>query len=179
MYDFTTTWFEFSELKKLAQDFIKPGQTICEIGAFEGAFVCFVSDNFEPAKIVSVDPFLTNDSTTPQVNSETKQRYLNNIAQSKNFAAIQFENVKSRQFWESNKTTFDFIYIDGSHLPRDFIVDLNFAIKYCRPGGIIWCDDYDNPNLGLKVIIDKFVGRFTSKLEVVHRGYQIGFRMRQ
>ena len=178
MYTFSTDWFEYSELKRLLPQFVKPGQDYCEIGAFEGAFVCFVSDNLEPAKIVSVDPFLPGDKTTPQVSTETKQRFLDNIAASKNAARIKFEQKTSREFWAQNVDEFDFIYIDGSHLPRDFILDFVHALKHVRPGGIIWCDDYANPNLGLQVIIDKFAIKYQARLEIIHKGYQIGFRAR-
>ena len=72
---------------------------------------------------------------------------------------------------------FDLIYIDGSHVARDVLLDACCAFALLRPGGIMMFDDYEwnllpedynCPGLG----IDVFRSCFGPHMEVVHCGYQ-------
>lgn len=51
---------------------------------------------------------------------------------------------RSDVFWKENQTTYDLIYIDGSHLYQDVKNDLYEAWKRLNPGGLLLCDDYDH-----------------------------------
>ncbi len=48
---------------------------------------------------------------------------------------------RSAGFWPENKTIYDLIYIDGSHLYDDFRNDIFEAWKVLRDGGLLICDD--------------------------------------
>lgn len=48
----------------------------------------------------------------------------------------------TKEFFEQNKETFDFIYIDASHKMSDVEHDLRESWKVLNTGGIIACDDY-------------------------------------
>lgn len=61
--------------------------------------------------------------------------------------------VRSDQFWQENKSTFDLIYVDGSHLYNDVKNDLYEAWKVLNTEGLLLVDDWDHKN-NQKVDID-------------------------
>lgn len=54
--------------------------------------------------------------------------------------------LKSEKYWAENDETFDFIYIDGSHLYDDVKNDLYEGWKRVNPGGMMSADDWDHKN---------------------------------
>lgn len=178
-YTFTTTWFDFSEIKQELHKYVDPDKinNFLEIGSFEGASSCFISDNFlnvEGSTLVCVDPFDISDSTSP-VYSDMKQIFVNNITKSKNWNKIRLCKLYSNVFFEKNKNTFTFIYIDGSHIPEDIASDFNNSFKIIRPGGIIWMDDYASSE-PVTTLINNLYETNKDTLEIIHKGYQIAFR---
>lgn len=82
---------------------------------------------------------------------------------------------------------FDFIYIDGSHLPLDTLEDAVLGWRLLRPGGLMAFDDYGmavhqpaaaaglpRPAIG----IDAFLNAAAGQLEIVLKGYQVIVRKR-
>lgn len=74
----------------------------------------------------------------------------NVMAQGKNEAeANGYENyawtcIRSDKFWRENKSTFDLIYVDGSHDYEDVKNDLYEAWKILNPNGLLLVDDWDH-----------------------------------
>lgn len=56
----------------------------------------------------------------------------------------RWEGVESRSkaFWQDDDDTYDFIYIDGSHLFHDIYNDLFQAWDKLEPGGLLMIDDF-------------------------------------
>lgn len=52
--------------------------------------------------------------------------------------------VRSDKFWTENNSTYELIYVDGSHLYRDVVNDLYEAWKVLLPGGLLMIDDWDH-----------------------------------
>lgn len=52
---------------------------------------------------------------------------------------------RSEDFWKENNSTFDLIYIDGSHLYKDVRNDLYEAWKVLNKDGLLLADDWDHP----------------------------------
>jgi hypothetical protein len=80
------------------------------------------------------------------------------------------------------KKSFDFVYIDGSHVAKDVLIDAVLTWDLLKPGGIIIFDDYgfvrapsDNPSQALipKPAIDAFLLAFRHHIEVLHQDYQV------
>lgn len=179
---FSNTWFDDSELKSNIDKYLDPNKinTILEIGSFEGASACFFSNNYlnaEGSTLTCVDPFDVSDSTSP-LYQDIKNIFLNNIILSKNWQKIRLQSMYSNEFFKDNTKHFNFIYIDGSHLIENIQQDFNNALNVCTSDGIIWMDDYlggqDNK---IKTCIDNLYEHNKNKLEIIHIGYQIGFRM--
>lgn len=53
--------------------------------------------------------------------------------------------VRSDKFWVENKSKFDLIYVDGSHLYKDVKNDLYEAWEVLSDGGLLMADDWDHP----------------------------------
>jgi predicted O-methyltransferase YrrM len=179
-YNFTTDWFQNSSLKGLLLDLVNPleANQILEIGSYEGASACFIADNLldhEESFLICVDPFSTDDSTTI-VNTSTIEIYKKNIAESKNYKKIKFNQQFSKDFFEKNTIIYNFIYIDGSHTPEDITLDFEYSLKFISKNGIIWMDDYGGGDGSSKTLIDKLFEKHSDNLKIIHKGYQIGFQ---
>lgn len=178
-YNYSTNWFEYSEVKQELYKYINSNEvnTFLEIGAFEGAFSCFISDNYldsEKSTLTCVDPFNIEDTTTP-VYSNIKNVFISNITKSKHFQKIRLRQLYSDDFFKINTSMFTFIYIDGSHLLENIEKDLINAIKIIKLNGIIWMDDYSS-STEVTNLIDKIYDDNKSVLEIIHKKYQIAFR---
>lgn len=178
-YKFTTNWFDFSEIKQNLCKYVDPDDvnTFLEIGSYEGASACFISDNFlnvEGSTLVCVDPFDVSDSTSP-VYSNMRTTFINNLCSSKNWNKIRLRQLYSNDFFEKNVNTFTFIYIDGSHLLEDIKSDLLNSLKIIRQDGIIWMDDYASSE-PVTTLINSLYETNKDTLEIIHKGYQIAFR---
>jgi hypothetical protein len=177
--NFTNSWFDNSELKKNIHKYVDCNSVniFLEIGSFEGAASCFISTNFLDkigSTLTCIDPFDTSDSTSP-VYSNIKSTFIKNISLTKNWNKVRLCPINSNTFFKSNATYYNFIYIDGSHLPKDVEYDLINSIKYCLPGGIIWLDDYLG-NSNIKDTIDEIYMNNKDILTIIHSGYQIAFK---
>lgn len=178
-YNFTTQWFDVSELKQNLHKYVNSTDinNFLEIGSYEGASACFVSDNFldtEKSTLVCVDPFDVSDSTSP-VYSEIKDIFAGNILKSKNWNKIRVRQMYSNNFFEKNVNTFTFIYIDGSHILEDIKSDFISSLKIIRLNGIIWMDDYGSSE-PVTTLINSLYEDNKDTLEIIHKGYQIAFR---
>ena len=83
-------------------------------------------------------------------------------------------------YFKKNDKQFNFIYIDGSHVPEHIILDFTESLKVVTKGGIIYCDDYlkNDTEYPIKDVIDKLYEDNKDKLDIIHQGYQIGFRVK-
>lgn len=177
--NFTNNWFETSELREnihkvLSKDSVNK---ILEIGSYEGAFSCYASNEYldqEGSFLVCIDPFDTKDSTTPVYNN-IKEVFISNIKSTKNWNKIILKHMYSNEFFKNNNTIFNFIYIDGSHVPSDIENDFNNSMKHVELNGIIWMDDYKSSE-EVKKCIDTLYDSYKDTLEIVHSGYQIAFK---
>ena len=76
---------------------------------------------------------------------------------------------------------FDFIYIDGSHIARDVLVDACMSWPLLKNNGIMVFDDYmwmGSPLLlhRPKPAIDAFTSIFGQEMLIVHNGYQVAIQ---
>lgn len=83
--------------------------------------------------------------------------------------------------------SFDFIYIDGSHVAKDVFIDTALSWDLLKPEGFIIFGDYNwtgraGHNYGTrripKAALDKFLMVFEPYLEIEHKDYQLIVRKR-
>lgn len=89
----------------------------------------------------------------------------------------QISNVALKFLHTAN---FDFIYVDGSHNPKDVLTDLVLSWLLLKSGGIMIMDDYQfcDPRVGSepKPAIDAFYNIFKKDLIVLHTDWQVIWR---
>jgi len=73
---------------------------------------------------------------------------------------------------------FNLVYIDGSHLAADVLLDACLVWSLVAEGGIIVFDDYEwnrypEPWRNPKLAIDSFLGCMDGRIRLLHRGYQV------
>jgi predicted O-methyltransferase YrrM len=186
-YEFSVDWFAPFEpiwLQMFAQMVPVP-KRILEIGSYEGRSATWLikhafTPNF-PAALYCVDTWEGGIEHNAAAMPDVESRFDRNIAMAR-AAHPWVEVVKLKGISklvmagllsQGHQTSFDFIYIDGSHQAADVLSDLVIAFDLCRVGGLIACDDYlwqfseKNPLLMPKLGIDAFVNCFGDKVSVV------------
>jgi hypothetical protein len=77
--------------------------------------------------------------------------------------------------------TFDFVYVDGSHLAKDVLSDAILAWAMLREGGVMVLDDYQwdryrEPHLNPRAAVDSFMRTHRQEFVPIHVGYQVMLR---
>jgi predicted O-methyltransferase YrrM len=150
--------------------------SILEIGSFEGASSVFIADTMllhPESKLICVDPFCVEDTTTP-VDATTETVFLRNTSKSSQANKITHVKKFGADFYKENVDIFDFIYIDGSHVLDDITIDFNHCLDIVRPNGIIWMDDYRQQHIAPH--IDNLFEQNKDKLKIIYKEYQIAFQ---
>jgi predicted O-methyltransferase YrrM len=183
-YKYTQRWFFDSEIIRVLYDYMNNvnKNTILEIGCFEGLSSVFFADNFldnPESTLTCVDPFLTsedNDHKQFLANNE-ELNFDYNLSVCKNSEKITIHKTTSDKFFETNSKTYNFIYIDGCHLP-DFITrDMENSFNALESNGIMWMDDYRGGADGkIKVAMDTFLDKYTNQYVLIHNSYQLAIR---
>ena len=184
MYKQTTSWFLNSELKAQAGAFLNAANEnrILEIGSYEGSSSVFFADTFldhPNSRLTCVDPFLsiaTNDHRE-FLQDHQESHFDFNISICKYPEKVTVHKITSDRFFETNASTYTFIYIDGCHLP-DFITrDMEHSFSCLEKGGIMWMDDYmGGDGIQIKGAMDRVLKGYEGQYDVIHRGYQLAIR---
>lgn len=159
-----------------------------EIGAFNGisanSMLEYIFINKESV-VYTINPFLP-DITTPEVDNETQKNFFENleIGGHKN-QIILFQDNSKKVLLKLNEQEkyihfFDCVYIDGSHLVYDVLIDAILTWDLLKVGGTMIFDDYKwnllSRTLCPKVAIDLFISSFQSKIKVLYRREQVFLR---
>jgi predicted O-methyltransferase YrrM len=160
-----------------------------EIGAFDGVSANMMLDVLfvhPQSEVHAVDPYLP-DPTTPEVGAVTQEVFCENVRRGGHLGRVHLYEGLSAEvlawmaagdgFWE----TFDFIYIDGSHLAKDVFIDAALSWNLLKPGGIIGFDDYEwgqwaHPLARPRIAIEAFERVFADRLELVLDGWRRFYR---
>lgn len=97
-----------------------------EIGVFGGE--CLF--NVKAPKKVAVDPKFSFGLRHKAIN------YLKNYNYN-----IQFHEIPSDNFFETNEQMFDLIFIDGLHTWQQLLIDIENSLKFISPNGLILMHD--------------------------------------
>jgi predicted O-methyltransferase YrrM len=175
MKNFTNNWFEITAKKNFEKYAPKEGHFL-EIGCYEGQASCWLMENTK-ANLVVIDTFSGGQDLPEEVN--LLERFETNTHLYKD--RIEIIEGKSQEMLKSMIDTFDFIYIDGSHLASDTLEDAVLSFRLLKKGGIMIFDDYtwgrhlppaEIPAVG----IDAFVYVYANQLEVLERNSQLILR---
>lgn len=151
----------------------RPDLRCLEIGCFEGGSTLWFLDNVLAApgsSITCIDSF---------VRLGGEPRFRHNVRVSGHSAKVTV--IKSRSdiaMSRLHEQRFDIIYIDGSHRSADVMLDAVQAWTLLKHGGVLIFDDYawrvdlppqDRPQMA----IDAFLCAFSTRYELLHKGYQV------
>ena len=111
-----------------------------EIGSFEGGSAIFVASKFKDSEIYCVDNWIKTEDGYSNLNFE-------DIELNFDFNTQMYKNIykikkSSNDFFNTNKLTYDVIYIDGYHKAEQVFKDCVNSWKNLNINGILICDDY-------------------------------------
>lgn len=161
-----------------------------EIGAFDGVSANLMLDllfTHPESEVHAIDPFLP-DPTTPEVDEQTRGCFEENCQTGGHEGQIKlYEGISAEVlawmagvegFWQS----FDFIFIDGSHLAKDVFIDAALCWNLLKPGGVVAFDDYawgdwkENPLGTPRAAIEAFERIFADRIELLYSNWRRIFR---
>ncbi|MFI5348587.1 MAG: class I SAM-dependent methyltransferase [Elusimicrobiota bacterium] len=152
----------------------RPGVNYLEVGLFEGGSALWVLENI----LTHPTALMTGVEHLPERN------LVDNLRLSGSFEKVTLLTEKSEVVLRQlPRVSFDIIYLDGSHLPEDVMIDAVLSWGLLKPGGTLIFDDYGlwpdgSPNLASRTAIDAFLGTIQYYHEVLHRAQQIVIRKR-
>lgn len=178
-YEYTSDWFNTDNRLESWNRYLKPLSekpiNYLEVGVYEGRSMIWMLENA-----------LTHpDSRATGIDLMIYSRYERNLLRSG--ACEKVTNLKgpSQDLLHTlPKSSFDVIYIDGSHLGQDVLVDAVLAFNLLKSGGMIVFDDYGwypdwASDIRPGVAIDSFVTQYRHQLDIVHKDYQLIVRKKQ
>eukprot|EP00122_Pirum_gemmata_P012927 Pgem_evm12s12025 len=177
-YSFSNAWFEFQ--KPVHEKFLKSNMKILEIGAHEGRSTIFFLQS-TVNMVYSIDPYDDSDLTSP-VDKNTFTTFKANIQLTGQSHRHQLYKNYSHQILPElllKQKTYDYILIDGSHIPHHILLDAVFCFHLLNPGGYLFFDDYlggnkdDVANSKPKFGIDKFLDLYKDQLVIVYQQYHL------
>ncbi len=183
-YKYTQNWFLRSEIYRSILKYMDRTQknTVLEIGCYEGLSSVYFADNLldnTESSLTCVDPFMTindNDHSNLLMNNE-ERNFDYNITHCKNSQKINVHKITSDDFFKINTKTYNFIYIDGCHLPEFIIRDMENSFSVLDKNGIMWMDDYGGGD-GIKIrnTMNGFLEKYKGQYQIIHSGYQLAIR---
>lgn len=187
-YQFTQDWFKWSPpvWQQLVQH-LPARKNFLEIGSFEGRSAVWTIENMmeDGGEIVCID---TWEGGAEHVNGEmdgSALRFEHNInTVREKYPERQVTKCKGLSIqWlpaiTQEKYSFDFIYIDGSHIAKDVLTDACMSWPLLKKGGFMVFDDYmwKPPGFTLldrpKFAVDVFTTLFENELVISYSGYQL------
>ena len=187
-YQYTQDWFKWAPpVWSQLIPHLPERKNFLEIGSFEGRSAVWIIENMmeDGGEIVCID---TWEGGAEHVNGEmdgAKFRFNENIKlvrekyPKRNISSCTGTSVNWIAALIQEKRKFDFIYIDGSHLAKDVLVDACMAWPLLQKNGFMVFDDYawKPPGFTLlqrpKIAVDAFVNIFEDELLIAHSGYQL------
>jgi predicted O-methyltransferase YrrM len=193
-YQFTKDWFGWAppvweQLIPMLPHGVE--RSFLEIGSFEGRSMVWIVENMmNPGdELICVDTWEGGEEHGAEDMGTVEKRFRHNhaIAITKNDVSVLPHKGLSTEYFGAaiaegdDKITFDFIYIDGSHIAKDVLTDACMAWPLLKPKGLMVFDDYmwGNPRDILhrpKPAIDAFTNIFAEEAEIIHVGYQLVVR---
>jgi len=182
-YEFTTDWVTphanlwTEQLKHLKG---KPNVHALEIGSFEGRSAIWFLENIlihHTSSITSIDIF------AEKTYEEKFDRNIQVSTFTKKVRKIKAPSQKILRELEWN--SYDFVYIDGSHVAKDVLLDAVLSWDLLKAGGIIIFDDYQwrvkahKPWARPQTAIDAFLQVFEPYIEILHKEYQVVVRKKE
>lgn len=187
-YQFTQDWFSINIPiweEYLARFAHRPNLHFLEVGSWEGRSTCWLLKNIltdHSARLDCIDTFegsLEHKGYDESYLKSVEERFDFNIAKTGEAEKVKKIVGRSQEMLRTLRFNFyDLLYIDGSHLASDVLVDAVLGWGLVKVGGVIVFDDYDftfpgNPQQNTKIAVDAFLTVFGEKIKVIYVGHQV------
>lgn len=173
---FTSDWFSDKVvlLEKNLKHLKDTPVTGLEIGSYEGRSTIWFTEyilTHPKSKIISIDPYILEDSTTP-MKDKTYFNFLNNVSKCVAPQKVKQFNCFSSEILPSlTKNSLDFAFIDGSHVSYDVLTDAVLTFPLMKKGGLMIFDDFAYGRTETGIAISHFMDCFKPKLKILESGY--------
>jgi predicted O-methyltransferase YrrM len=161
----------------------KPNLKFLEIGSFCGNSAAWTIENIltdKSSTLTCVDPWNGNILHEEFNFSDVEAAFDQQVEPFKD-QLIKQKAYSDEWLMENRSKQYDFIYIDGDHMPQAFMMDALLSWELLKPGGIMAIDDYGwtHPR-GVRynpaAAIDMFVSMYSEHLTVLEKGWQVWIR---
>lgn len=160
---------------------------VLEIGAFEGLSACFVLWRLPDAHVTAVDTFAGSAEQVARdllPDTSLEEVFDANVAAVDGSRARKLVGDSKRVLLDlhGEHARFDFVYVDGSHLALDVLVDAALSWSLLAVDGFLVFDDYGwsavgpDPLLRPGPAIDAFLDLVDGKYELVSSETQLALR---
>jgi predicted O-methyltransferase YrrM len=185
---FTHKWFtgDVEAWEPVLEELQGKSARLLEIGSFEGFSACYLLWRLPDATITCIDTFAGGSEhlDTDIDTSSLEARFDANVALVGASRVRKLVNDSRRALFElaSEDEPFDLIYVDGSHLGLDVLVDAALSWGLLAQGGVLIFDDHpwavlgDDPFLRPGPAIDGFLSVVAERHEVIFADYQVAVR---
>lgn len=164
----------------------KPKVKVLEIGCYEGRATVWLLGNIlthETARIDCVDVFFDDSPGEPEAN-RYEARFDHNIKTALGSKKVKKNKSTSQEALRKLQiSSYDAIYIDGSHSAPDVLEDAVLAFRLLTPGGVMIFDDYEwnpypDPWMTPRIAIDSFLHVYEKQYDLLGKGYQVAIKKR-
>ena len=175
---FTQDWFSYHEshwLRHFGHLAKRPGVQALEVGSFEGRSACWTVERLltgEGSRLTCVEPF------------EQYEGQERNFDYNVRLAGCAHKIVKLRGRSQQvlpflPEHSWDFVYVDGSHLILDVLQDAAMCWQLLKPGGVLIFDDYEHAlfpdSFGMSAgpAIRAFLSLLSGRYELLFQDWQV------
>jgi len=188
---FTNDWFSHAKTlwAKILKSYKgKNNLEFLEIGCYEGMatfWLCTKILTGRKSRVTAVDTFegSMEHKDKAVTNFEgVEKRFRSNLAEFIKIGKVKVFKGTSQNYLRNTKIdSFDFIYIDGSHVAADVLEDAVLSWKLLKKNGVLIFDDvgwevYEDPTLTPKLAVDSFLKVYKGRYKLLHRGYQVAIK---
>jgi predicted O-methyltransferase YrrM len=157
---------------------------ILEIGSYEGLSTCYLLWRLPRVSITCIDTFSGIPEEAGGPSRPLESTFDANVALVDALRVTKLVGDSKRRLLDlaADDRRFDLVYVDGSHLGLDVLVDAALAWQLLVPNGVAVFDDYrwdylgDDPLLRPREAIDAFCTVVAGKHEVVFANDQLALR---
>jgi hypothetical protein len=185
---FTQTWFlgDAPRWEPILDQLQASRAALLEIGSYEGLSACYLLWRLPEATITCIDTFeggVEHRGADVDV-SELESRFDANVTLVDGSRVRKLVGDSREKLLDlaSERARFDLVYVDGSHLALDVIVDAALSWQLLEPGGTLVFDDYGWAELGEDKLlrpgpaVDAFLDLVDGKYELRFHEYQVAIR---
>jgi len=155
-----------------------------QIGVFTGNASVWLLQNiltYPSSLLVDIDPWCGNLPHESNYNwDDIQEAYKEQTAPYSK--KLQAHKAFSGDWLKANREVkYDFIYIDGDHLPESVALDADLSWDLLKSGGVLAFDDYewdhpDGTDKNPKPAIDAWLVKHENEIEIFRKGWQIWIR---